>query len=153
MEYPEKLQEIVQLFEHLPDEEKRESLVSYSLTTKNFEPKDGEKFDLEDVRKDEECADTVGVFLKVDGEGKSHFRMTLGPQVQTLTKAMTAILCRGLEGVKPKEVLELESDFVPKIVGAQLVRVRSQTTYYILSRMKGICKVWLDRKRAEEKGD
>jgi cysteine desulfuration protein SufE len=148
MEYPEKLQEIVQLFEHLPDEEKRESLVSYSLTTKNFEPKDGEKFDLEDVRKDEECADTVGVFLQVDGEGRSHFRMTLGPQVQTLTKAMAAILCKGLEGVTPKVVMELASDFVPKIVGAQLVRVRSQTTYYILSRMKGICKVWSDRERA-----
>jgi len=44
--------------------------------------------------------------------------------------------------------MELESDFVPKIVGAQLVRVRSQTTYYILSRMKGICKVWSDRQRA-----
>jgi cysteine desulfuration protein SufE len=153
MEYPEKLQEIVQLFEHLPDEEKRESLVSYSLTTKNFEPKDGEKFDLEDVRKDEECADTVGVFLQVDGEGRSHFRMTLGPQVQTLTKAMAAILCKGLEGVTPNAVMELASDFVPKIVGAQLVRVRSQTTYYILSRMKGICKVWSDRKRAEEKRD
>ncbi len=150
MEYPEKLQEIVQLFEHLPDEEKRESLVSYSLTTKNFEPKDGEKFDLEDVRKDEECADTVGVFLQVDGKGRSHFRMTLGPQVQTLTKAMAAILCKGLEGVTPKAVMELASDFVPKIVGAQLVRVRSQTTYYILSRMKGICKVWSDRKRANQ---
>ncbi|NBY66894.1 MAG: Fe-S metabolism protein SufE, partial [Verrucomicrobia bacterium] len=24
-----------------------------------------------------------------------------------------------------------------------------QTTYYILSRMKGICKVWLDRQRAK----
>ena len=148
MSYPKKLEEIVSLFEHLPDEEKRESLVSYSLTTKNYEPKDGEKFDLEDVRKDEECADTVGVFLHVDGEGKSCFRMTLGPQVQTLTKAMAAILCKGLEGVSPKTVIELESDFVPKIVGAQLVRVRSQTTYYILSRMKGICKVWSDRKRA-----
>ena len=148
MSYPKKLEEIVSLFEHLPDEEKRESLVSYSLTTKNYEPKDGEKFDLEDVRKDEECADTVGVFLQVDGEGRSHFRMTLGPQVQTLTKAMAAILCKGLEGVTPNAVMELESDFVPKIVGAQLVRVRSQTTYYILSRMKGICKVWSDRKRA-----
>jgi len=152
MSVPAKLQQIVSLFEHLPDEEKRESLVSYSLTTKNYEPKDGEKFDLEDVRKDEECADTVGVFLKVDGEGKSHFRMTLGPQVQTLTKAMTAILCKGLDGVKPKAVMELESDFVPKIVGAQLVRVRSQTTYYILSRMKGICKVWSDRQRAASGG-
>jgi cysteine desulfuration protein SufE len=152
MAYPEKLQEIVSLFEHLPEEEKRESLVSYSLTTKNYEPKDGEKFDLEDVRKDEECADTVGVFLRVDGEGQSHFRMTLGPQVQTLTKAMTAILCKGLDGVTPKAVMELESDFVPKIVGAQLVRVRSQTTYYILSRMKGICKVWSDRQRAATGG-
>jgi len=150
--YPEKLQEIVSLFEHLPEEEKRESLVSYSLTTRNYEPKEGEKFDLEDVRKDEECADTVGVFLRVDGEGKSHFRMTLGPQVQTLTKAMTAILCKGLDGVAPKAVMELESDFVPKIVGAQLVRVRSQTTYYILSRMKGICKVWSDRQRAASGG-
>lgn len=148
MAYPEKLQEIVALFEHLSEEEKRESLVSYSLTTKNHEPKDGEKFDLEDVRKDEECADTVGVFLRVDQDGKSHFRMTLGPQVQTLTKAMTAILCKGLDGVTPKAVMELESDFVPKIVGTQLVRVRSQTTYYILSRMKGICKVWSDRQRA-----
>ena len=147
MSYPKKLQEMVELFEHLPDEEKRESLVSYSMTTKSCEPVDGEKFDLEDVRKDEECADTVGVFLKVDGEGKSHFRMTLGPQVQTLTKAMAAILCKGLDGVAPNAVMELASDFVPKIVGAQLVRVRSQTTYYILSRMKGICKVWLDRKR------
>ena len=80
---------------------------------------DGKKFNLEDVRKDEECADTVGVFWKLDGNGKIHFRMTLGPQVQTLTKAMTAILCRGLERVKPKEVLELDSDLVPKIVGAQ----------------------------------
>ena len=148
MSYPQKLQEIVSLFEHLPEEEKRESLVSYSLTTKSCEPAEGEKFDLEDVRKDEECADTVGVFLKVDEEGRSHFRMTLGPQVQTLTKAMAAILCKGLEGVKPKDIQELESDFVPKIVGAQLVRVRSQTTYYILSRMKGICKVWSDRERA-----
>ena len=152
MAYPEKLQEIVSLFEHLPEEEKRESMVSYSLTTRNYEPKEGEKFDLEDVRKDEECADTVGVFLRVDGEGKSHFRMTLGPQVQTLTKAMTAILCKGLDGVAPKAVMELESDFVPKIVGAQLVRVRSQTTYYILSRMKGICKVWSDRQRAASGG-
>ena len=69
--------------------------------------------------------------------------------MQTLTKAMTAILCKGLDGVAPKEVLDLESDFVPKIVGAQLVRVRSQTTYYILSRLKGICKVWMDRQRAK----
>ena len=64
-------------------------------------------------------------------------------------EAMTVILCKGLDGVEPKKILELESGFVPKIVGAQLVRLRSQTTYYILSRLKGICKVWLDRQRAK----
>jgi hypothetical protein len=26
--------------------------------------------------------------------------------------------------------------------------VRSQTTYYVLTRIKGICKVYLDRRRA-----
>jgi cysteine desulfuration protein SufE len=28
------------------------------------------------------------------------------------------------------------------------VRVRSQTVYYILTRMKSVCKVWLNRERA-----
>lgn len=147
--YPPKLDKIISLFEMLPEVERRETLVSYADSARNQEPHEGEKFELEDVRKDEECADTVGVYLQVDDEGKAHFRMTLGPEVQTLTRAMAAILCKGLDGVTPQEVLDLPSDFVTRIVGAELVRVRSQTTYYILTRMKGICKVYLDRQRRE----
>jgi cysteine desulfuration protein SufE len=145
--YPPKLQQIIDLFEALPEVERRETLVSYADAAKKQEPKTGEQFQLEDIRKDEECADTVGVYLQVDDDGKAHFRMTLGPEVQTLTRAMTAILCKGLDGATPQEILDLPSDFVTRIVGAQLVRVRSQTTYYILTRMKGICKVYLDRQR------
>lgn len=145
--YPPKLDKIIHLFEMLPEVERRETLVSYADSAKKQEPRAGEQFQLEDVRKDEECADTVGVYLHVDEEGKAHFRMTLGPEVQTLTRAMTAILCKGLDGATPQEVLELPSDFVTRIVGAELVRVRSQTTYYILTRMKGVCKVYLDRQR------
>ena len=89
----------------------------------------------------------MGVYLQVDDKGKAHFRMTLGPEVQTLTRAMTAILCKGLDGATPQEILDLPSDFVTRIVGAELVRVRSQTTYYVLTRIKGICKVYLDRQR------
>ncbi len=148
--YPEKLDKIIHLFEMLPEVERRETLVSYADSAKNQEPRPDERFELEDVRKDEECADTVGVYLHVDGEGKAHFRMTLGPEVQTLTRAMAAILCKGLDGTTPREVLDLPSDFVTRIVGAELVRVRSQTTYYILTRMKGICKVYLDRQRRAE---
>ena len=88
--YPEKLQNIIDLFDHLPEVERRETLVAYSDSASKQAPRSGERFDLEDVRKDEECADTVGVYLQVDDNGRAHLRMTLGPEVQTLTRAMVA---------------------------------------------------------------
>lgn len=149
MSYPPNLAEIVDLFEHLSDEEKRENLIAFADGAANCGLKPGEPFDLEDTRKDEECTDTVGVFLKVDPATRGlHFRINLGPHVQTLTRAMTAILCKGLDGATPEQVLDVPQDFVPKIVGGQLVRLRSQTVYYILTRMKSVARVWLNRERA-----
>jgi len=148
MSYPPKLEAIISLFEGLSDAEKRETLIAYADQARSQEPKEGEAFDLEDIRKDEECTDTVAVFLKLDNEGGAHFRVTLGPQVQTLTKSMSSILCKGLDGITPQEVLEIPADFVPRIVGAELVRLRSQTVYYLLTRMKGVAKVWLQRQRS-----
>jgi cysteine desulfuration protein SufE len=146
--YPPKLQAIIDLFESLPEEEKRENLVAYAEQAKKYEPRKGDTFALEDVRKDEECTDTVGIFLKADEGRQVHFNVTLGPQVQTLTKAMTSILCRGLDGCTVEEILDLPADFVPRIVGGQLVRIRSQTVYYILTRMKSACTVYRNRRRA-----
>jgi cysteine desulfuration protein SufE len=65
---------------------------------------------------------------------------------------MTSILCKGLEGTTPQEMLDVPADFVPKIVGADLVRQRSQTVYYILTRMKSAATVWLNRQRALNAG-
>jgi cysteine desulfuration protein SufE len=148
--YPPQLAKIVGLFEMLPDEEKRENLIAYADQAKLHEPKAGETFVLEDVRKDEECTDTVGVFLKVESDRRTQFRISLGPQVQTLTRAMTSILCKGLEGCTVNEILDIPADFVPKIVGGQLVRIRSQTVYYILTRMKSACRVYANRLRAAQ---
>ena len=148
--YPTKLNKIINLFESLPEDERRETLVSYADNAKNQEPREGENFDLVDVRKDEECTDTVGVYLRVGENGGAHVRMTLGPEVQTLTRCITAILCKGLEGSTPQEILDLPSDFVRRIVGTELVRIRSQTVYYVLTRIKSICKVWLNRQRMAE---
>lgn len=147
--YPPHLAEIVDFFEHLSDEEKRENLIAYADGAPHCALKAGEPFDLEDTRKDEECTDTVGVFLRVDpGTRATHFRINLGLHVQTLTRAMTAILCKGLDGATPEAVIDVPQEFVPKIVGGQLVRLRSQTVYYILTRMKSAAKVWLNRERA-----
>ena len=150
--YPKGLQKIVSLFESLPEQEKRDALISYADQVRKWEPREGETFNLEDIRKDEECTDTVGVFLKVDNEERVAFRVKLGPKVQTLTRAMTSILCRGLENATVTRILEVPSDFVPKIVGGELIRARSQTVYYVLTRMKGICKVYHDRRRAAMAG-
>ena len=148
--YPQGLQSIIELFEALPDQERRDALISYADQARKWEPREGETFDLQDIRKDEECTDTVGVFLRVGKEDHAALRVSLGPQVQTLTRAMTSILCRGLDHATVGEILDLPSDFVPKIVGGELIRVRSQTVYYVLTRMKGICKVYLNRRRGAE---
>src|SRR5437764_4872230 len=105
--YPTKLNQIINLFESLPQDERRETLVSYADNAKKREPRETEKFDLVDVRKDDECTDTVGVYLQVDENGKAHIRMTLGPEVQTLTRSMTAILCKGIEGSTTQVILAL----------------------------------------------
>lgn len=148
--YPKPLQEIIDLFEHLPDAEKREMLVNYAESAARCAPDEGETFDLTDVRKDEECTDTVGVFLNVGGGGAAAFKVSLGPEVQTLTRAMTAILCKGLGGATLQEILDVPADFVPRIVGAELVRLRSQTVYYVLTRMKSAVKVYQNRLRTSE---
>ena len=148
--YPPALSRIVALFESLPEDARRENLVAFAEQASRHEPRSGETFDLEDVRRDEECTDTVGVFLKIDRERRVSLRIALGPQVQTLTKAMTAILCNGLDGSTLEEIVALPSDFVPKIVGSQLVRIRSQTVFYALTRVKSACKVLLNRLHARE---
>lgn len=146
--YPPKLQQIVDLFENLDKREREDLLIDYAEASKKQGPREDESFDLEDVRKDAECTDTVGIFLRVDPDRHVHFRIALGKEVQTLTKAMTSILCKGLEGATIEDVLEVPADFVPKIVGADLVRQRSQTVYYILTRMKSSATVWRNRDRA-----
>lgn len=125
-------------------------LISMADTAPMHEPQPGEQFALEDVRKDEECTDTVGIHLRVEPGGGIRFRVSLGPQVQTLTRAMTSILCQGLNGSDAEEILAVPSDFVPAICGSELVRLRSQTVYYVLSRMKAAVRAWRDRVRAAE---
>lgn len=133
---PSALQETVEFFEHLSEPERRDELREAAETAVSWVRNEGESYELADVRKDRECSDTVGVFVRRDGQGRVHFRVELGPKVQTLTRAMTVILCRGLDGCTPQEILAVNPDFVPRIVGADLIRLRSQTVYYVLQRMK-----------------
>ena len=148
--YPSALDEIIELFESLPEDERRSTLILYAENSAKCAPSEGDTFDLEDVRKDEECTDTVGVFLKVDEHDGAHFKVSLGDKVQTLTRAMTSILCKGLDGAKLQDIVDIPADFVPRIVGGELVRLRSQTVYYVLTRMKGAVKVFMRRRQLDQ---
>ena len=155
--YPPKLQRIITFFESLPPGEIRAVLISYAGRVKNFLPPEGMEMDFVDMRKDAECEDKVGVYLKFDAEGHVSFYVETGPNVQTLTNALACILCEGLSGEKPETVEALTHDFVPRIVGGQLFRQRSQTVYYVLRRMKEAVKMHRDGLRraaiAEAKAD
>lgn len=146
--YPDALHEIVVFFEPLPEGERRDNLLVYADQAAVWAPGPDERFEVEDVRRDEGCTDTVGVFLRVDAVTRTaQFRVSLGPEVQTLTKALATILCRGLDGATPEAILRLSPDFVPKIVGAELVRQRSRTVYYVLGRMQEAVAAWRGRDR------
>ena len=126
--------------------ERRETLVAYSDSAPKQEPRGGEQFDLEDVRKDEECADTVGVYLQVDdraapisddaraGSANSHS----GDDIDSL---------QGSRRLHPAGNSGSAERFCDPHCRRRVVRVRSQTIYYVLTRIKGICKVYLDRQR------
>ena len=146
--YPARLHELICFFESLPEGERRENLISYAEVAAVWVRREGEVYDVEDVRKDEECTDSVGVFLKVDAEDRVTYAIELGPKVQTLTRALTALLCQGLNGCTLAEVLAVPPDFIPRIIGADLVRLRSQTVYYVLNRMKAAAQIHLDRREA-----
>lgn len=136
---------MVDLFSGLPEVERRGLLISYAEQAQRWAPAPGETFILEEVRKDAECSDTVGIYLQASGAEAVRFKVSLGPEVQTLTRAMTTILCQGLNGISAADILQVPPDFVPKIVGTELVRLRSQTVYYILARMQSAVKSLLCR--------
>ncbi len=132
---PQNLGKIIIFFESLPDDEKRENLLSYADRSKAWEPNPDLIYDLEDIRKDEECTDTVGIYLKMH-QGKVFFNISMGPKVQTLTRALASILCEALKGATIEQVLAVKDECISQIVGEKLVQLRSQTVYYLIQRMR-----------------
>ncbi len=137
--YPPALQALADLFAGLPESERRELLIHHAEGSARYAPREGEVYDVEDLRHDAECTDAVGIHLRVNSERRCHVRVTLGREVQTLTRALTAILCQALEGVTLEEILALPESFVDDIAGPGLVRLRSRTVYYVLRRIKEAC--------------
>jgi 8-oxo-dGTP diphosphatase len=135
-DYPPALQELISHFETLSEIERRESLIDLAESAPRYAPKEHELYDFSDVRKDTECSDTVGIHLRSTDTQRVQLAISLGCQVQTLTRAMSTLLCRGVSGASLTTVAELPSSFVERVVGQQLVQLRARTIYYVLARVK-----------------
>ncbi|MDB6137409.1 MAG: Fe-S metabolism associated SufE [Verrucomicrobiaceae bacterium] len=134
--YPPPLQSLIEHFESLSEGERRDGLIDLAETVERYAPNPGEHFDFEQVRKDAECSDTVGIHIRREPDGRMRFAVSLGCGVQTLTKALTTVLCQGFNGARAQEVLATPEDFIARIIGEELVRIRSRTVYYVFKRMK-----------------
>jgi cysteine desulfuration protein SufE len=132
---PNKFTELIHFFESLPENERRENLMLFAKKADKWIPDEEINYCIQDVRKDEHCTDEVGIFVNSTNDTIS-FRVSLGPKVQTLTRAIASILCEISEEEKIEKIQAIQKNDISRIIGQELVRLRSQTVYYILERMQ-----------------
>jgi 8-oxo-dGTP diphosphatase len=147
--FPVPLQRLVDHFESLSELERREGLIDLADQAQNHRP-DSAGYHYEDIRRDTDCSDTVGIHLRVDARQSVTLAISMGCQVQTLTRAMATVLCKGIQGSSLPQVLALDPGFVQRIVGQHLVQLRARTIYYLLARVKEAAKALLARMTASE---
>jgi cysteine desulfuration protein SufE len=133
---PAALDQIAQSFQGLSEVQRRDLLLTYAAEAPRHRPRAEETYVLSDERIDPGCIDTVGLYLRRDDEGRLHLRASFGPEVQTLTRALVAILCRGLEGATVGEAVDLSDEFVPLVAGEQLLRQRGRSVYHVTRRLR-----------------
>lgn len=131
----ETLEAQVQHFETLDNSARIQALIGLAQAVADFEPQPSQNWDFSEVRQDEECLDSLGVYLKKD-QDTLHFAASVGEETTTLTRALTAVLVCHLSGETSQRILELSNSFVPRLVGEGLLRQRRNTAYYPLRRIQ-----------------
>lgn len=125
----------VKLFESLPKETRIQGLIALAGSLPRFAPDETEPWDVVDVRKDHECLDVVGLYARRGPEGRVKLAATVGREVTTLTRALTALLVENLDGETPEAIRSVEPSLIPRVVGEALMKQRSSTAYYTLRRI------------------
>jgi cysteine desulfuration protein SufE len=131
----ETLEAQVQHFESLDNSARIAALIGLAQSVGSLEPAPSQQWDFFDVRQDEECLDSLGVYLKKD-QNTLQLAASVGEETTTLTRAITSVLVLHLNGETSQRILELSGSFVPRLVGENLLRQRRNTAYYPLRRIQ-----------------
>jgi cysteine desulfuration protein SufE len=133
---PQTLQNLKDLFSPLDEDERRELLCALAQESKKYRQNYQQTYFAETYHKDPICTDTVGIHLFQTNKNNYSLHVSLGPHVQTLTKAFACILCKTINNLSEKEILELQAEDIHELIGTPLVKQRSQITHYLLNRIK-----------------
>jgi cysteine desulfuration protein SufE len=135
----ETLEAHVQHFENLDNSARIQALIGLAQAVGSIEPAPNASWDFTEVRQDEECLDSLGVYLKKD-HSTLQLAASVGEETTTLTRALTAVLVQHLSGETPERILEVSGSVVPRLVGENLLRQRRNTAYYPLRRIQEAVK-------------
>ena len=108
MQYPVKLQEIIDDFALASRQEKLEMLIQYSESLPPLpEWLQGERAKMEAVP---ECMTPVFLFAEKQPDGGLVFHFDIPPQSPTV-RGLAAILANGLNGCSPAQIIAIPADF------------------------------------------
>jgi cysteine desulfuration protein SufE len=115
------------------------ALIALSARLPDLAPRASELWSVQDVRRDIECDDTVGLYARLDGD-RVHLAAEIGQEVTTLTKALTALLVEHLDGETPHNIRRVTANDLAPIVPESLLRQRRNTVHYAVQRLQDVVR-------------
>lgn len=129
------LEQTVEELQALPRDAQITNLIKLAGGLANFAPDSSQRWEVEDVRQDLECADTVGLYVRRSATGV-RLAAEVGSEVTTLTKALTALMVQHLDGETPTAIASVTPSQLSGIVPESLLRQRQNTVNYALQRLQ-----------------
>jgi cysteine desulfuration protein SufE len=115
------------------------ALIALAGELKTLAPDPSQHWTIRDVRQDIECDDTVGLYARLEGE-TVRLAAEVGQEVTTLTKALTALLVKHLDGERASTIRTVTSSDLAPIVPETLLRQRRNTVHYAVQRLQDVVR-------------
>ena len=129
------LEQTVEELRSLPRDAQITNLITLAGDLKQLAPDSTQRWEVEDVRQDLECADTVGLYVRRSESGV-RLAAEVGSEVTTLTKALTALMVQHLDGETPSAIASVTASQLSSIVPESLLRQRQNTVNYAVQRLQ-----------------
>ena len=135
-EYPEKLREIMEIFDEVDERERVEVLLDYSDRFREV-PSSIAVRPFDDEHRVQRCESEAYVFTEgVDDEGNINFHFAVENPQGVSAKALAAILQDSLSGEPVEDILNIPHDLVTRIFGKSISMGKGEGLMGMVSLLK-----------------